>query len=331
MVKISDLKISVIIAIYNTENFLPQCLNSVINQTHKNLEIILVNDGSTDNCPNICDEFAQKDNRIKYISQQNKGVSAARNNGLKICTGDYIYFADSDDFLEPNMLEILISKAVNNNAEVAACKWQTEHNNSVTKVNNNLESEQEILYNSNKALISLFSFETFIGFGWNKLFKRELLINNNIIFNESLHMLEDELFCCQAIAYANLVVYVPHKLYHYRINDASATHQTKFQPKMLERVTAINFIENVAKQTGSKPVLRSFKCRRMLNDIETLKYLSDFNEWQSNEINVCTKRIRKNIFNYLFFGSNYGGIKYKLAALVITVSPKLFFKISNKR
>lgn len=103
-------KISIIIPIYNVEQYLPQCLDSIINQTYKNLEIILINDGSTDNSGKICDNYAKVDNRIHVFHKKNEGVSSARNLGLEKCTGDFIGFVDPDDFIELNMYELLYNE-----------------------------------------------------------------------------------------------------------------------------------------------------------------------------------------------------------------------------
>lgn len=103
--------ISVIVPVYNAEKYLDRCVESIVAQTYKNLEIILVDDGSTDNSPAICDAWAKKDSRIRVIHKKNGGVSSARNAGLDACTGDYIGFADADDWMEPDMYEVLIGNA----------------------------------------------------------------------------------------------------------------------------------------------------------------------------------------------------------------------------
>ena len=105
--------ISIIVPIYNVEKYIHKCIESIINQTYKNLEIILVDDGSPDNCGNICEEYAKNDSRIKVIHKENNGLSSARNAGLEICKGDYIGFVDSDDYIELNMYEVLINALKN--------------------------------------------------------------------------------------------------------------------------------------------------------------------------------------------------------------------------
>ena len=116
--------ISVIVPVYNTEKFLKNCISSIANQTYKDLEIILVNDGSTDNSGKICDDFAQKDSRIKVIHQSNKGVGAARNAGLDVAKGAYIGFVDSDDILRPDMYEFLLNNLIVHNADISVCGVQ---------------------------------------------------------------------------------------------------------------------------------------------------------------------------------------------------------------
>lgn len=115
--------ISVIVPIYGVEKFLPNCIESLLHQTYTNLEIILVDDGSKDNCPAICDEYAKKDNRIKVIHKENGGLSSARNAGLKLACGEYISLIDSDDFVAPNFFEVLLNNAIKNNADISERKF----------------------------------------------------------------------------------------------------------------------------------------------------------------------------------------------------------------
>ena len=115
------MKISVIVAIYNCENYLTRCVESILNQTHSNLEIILVNDGSTDKSLDVIEQFAAKDNRIKIIDKENGGQSTARNIGLDIATGDYIAFVDADDYIEFNMFAVMMSAIINSNADICIC------------------------------------------------------------------------------------------------------------------------------------------------------------------------------------------------------------------
>lgn len=116
-------KISIIVPIYNVEKYLQKCVDSILCQTYKNLEIILVNDGSPDNCPAICDEYAKKDKRIKVIHKQNGGVSSARNAGLDVATGKYVQFVDSDDWVEPEYSKTMINLIEENNCDLGICGY----------------------------------------------------------------------------------------------------------------------------------------------------------------------------------------------------------------
>ena len=114
-------KISVIVPIYKVEQYLNRCVESIVNQTYKNLEIILVDDGSPDLCPKICDEWAEKDSRIVVIHKENSGLSDARNAGLKVATGGYVAFVDSDDIINPFYVEYLYKAICDNDAQISAC------------------------------------------------------------------------------------------------------------------------------------------------------------------------------------------------------------------
>ena len=116
--------ISIVIPVYKVEKYLEKCVESVINQTYKNLEILLVNDGSPDNCPKICDEYAQKDNRIKVIHKENGGLSDARNAGIDVATGKYITFIDSDDYISNDYVEYMYNLAQKHNAQIATCEFE---------------------------------------------------------------------------------------------------------------------------------------------------------------------------------------------------------------
>ena len=116
-----DSLISVIVPIYNVEKYLERCVESIINQTYKNLEIILVDDGSPDNCPQMCDDYAKKDSRIKVVHKKNGGLSDARNAGMKVATGEYVSFIDSDDYISLDFYETLLETIVDNDSDIVEC------------------------------------------------------------------------------------------------------------------------------------------------------------------------------------------------------------------
>ena len=147
--------ISIIVPVYNTEMYLDKCVTSLINQTYRNIEIILVDDGSTDNSGKMCDSYAQKDNRIKVIHQTNAEVGAARNVGLKNVSGQYIGFVDSDDYVEHDMYEVLLKTLLQNNVSIVSCSYFYEKQSDFTIKEGN--SSQVLCYSSNEYIYYLTS------------------------------------------------------------------------------------------------------------------------------------------------------------------------------
>lgn len=163
--------ISIIIPVYKVEKYLEKCIQSLINQTYENLQIILVDDGSPDNCGKICDEYAKKDHRIEVIHKSNGGLSDARNKGLEIAKGEYIGFIDSDDYIESDMYEVLYNLLKQYNADVSICNFYTVSQGKIAIKNaengikeyNRIEILKEVLLDNNIQ-----------SYAWNKLYKKEL-------------------------------------------------------------------------------------------------------------------------------------------------------------
>lgn len=175
--------ISIIVPVYKVQNYLDKCVESIVEQTYKNLEIILVDDGSPDNCPAMCDEWAKKDSRIKVIHKKNGGLSSARNAGLDVCTGDYIGFVDSDDWIEPDMYEYLLDIGMKNNADVSRCEFVIEAENSDITVDFQNDSELSML-SGDELIIELVNGDYSEGAMWNKLYKRKLF--DSVRFKEGI-------------------------------------------------------------------------------------------------------------------------------------------------
>lgn len=210
-------KISVIVPIYNVEDFLPYCLGSVINQTYQNLEIILINDGSTDSSPKICDEYALNDSRIEVIHQENGGLSNARNAGLAIATGDIISFVDSDDFLSLDFYKILLQTLIENNADVVECgfcKFKSD-----PKVEMTLQSSEKNkeLFEAVNALELLMK-EYFKQIVWNKIYRKEVVAGLLFPTNK---INEDEFWTYKVFGNAKRIIKISDILYFYRQQENS--------------------------------------------------------------------------------------------------------------
>lgn len=232
----SKIKISVIIPIYNTEKYIDKCIKSVVNQTYKNLEIILVDDGSTDNSMVKCNEWAQKDNRIKIIHQENRGAAAARNSGIEVSTGKYIAFVDSDDYLDNNMYEKMMDVNTRYDCEIVMCDCYKESNTEANLFSHNIRSgfyNKEQLkeeYYQTLLMTNNVNYPPTIS-NCVILFSSDLIMRNSLRYVEGMRFSEDLLFGAIAIYNADSFYYMKGEaMYHYVINPTSVTH-TKYDDK----------------------------------------------------------------------------------------------------
>lgn len=224
-------KISIIIPVYQVEKYIKRCLDSILSQTYSNLEIILIDDGSRDMSGKICDEYAIKDSRIKVIHQDNAGVSVARNKGLDICTGDYVTFVDSDDFLEPLMYEKMMEKVTEYNCDVVMCDCvkddgviQTPYTHDIRAGFYNYNQLKEEYY-PHLLMMENVEYPATIS-NWLILFKRE--VASNIRYIEGVRYSEDLLFGAQLLYNAESFYYMKGEYYyHYWMNNESASHTFK--------------------------------------------------------------------------------------------------------
>ena len=218
--------VSVIVPVYNEEKYLEECLESLRNQTFQDFEVICVNDGSTDGCAEILKGFAAKDNRFKVITQQNRGLSAARNVGVKASVSQYVSYVDSDDFVHPRFLEILYKAATESGADITGCNFRKIYSKETLP---ELSGMKPKLFNP--ALDVLLSKKNFIHFNvWNKLYKREVI--SDIPFIEGIFF-EDWVYNCCVFAKADSFIWINDKLYGYRILNNSIM-RSKFNLKKLD-------------------------------------------------------------------------------------------------
>lgn len=210
-------KVSIIIPVYNVEKYLEKCIKSVLQQSYHNLEIILINDGSTDNCLEICKKYTEIDNRIILVEQKNAGLSAARNAGINICTGDYIFFLDSDDYLRPTTIKELISECKKRDADIVGCGY--------LPFSENEELQQEITYKEEvEEYNSVFYFQKMSNHAWGKLYKSSLFKENKICYPLGRNY-EDVATTFKLIWYADKIVYIPKILYLYLKRDGSISRE----------------------------------------------------------------------------------------------------------
>lgn len=206
--------ISIIIPVFNVSNKLDTCIKSIINQTYSNLEIILIDDGSTDDSLSICEKYKKSDSRIKLISIPNGGVSNARNIGIENSTGMYIGFVDSDDYIDENMFEILYYNMNINNADLSTCGYQIETDDNKVLKRTNLQMKKKVeIMNQRVAYEKILNKDYFSGYCVNKLFKSDIL--KSLSFNINIYICEDLLMVCEYLKQCKTIVYDNSNLYHY--------------------------------------------------------------------------------------------------------------------
>jgi glycosyltransferase involved in cell wall biosynthesis len=200
--------VSVIVPIYKVEDYLAKCIESILQQTYHDIEIILVDDGSPDNCGAICDNYAKTDSRIKVIHQKNGGLSCARNAGLDIATGDYIGFVDSDDWIDPDMFERLMQVIIENNADIVSCGLKHIFNDRIIAQ----QTDKIINYNNEEAIKDLLE-QHFLRFEvWNKLYRKDII--SELRFKPGqIH--EDVYFTSNVFIKSSKIIYLDRPMYNY--------------------------------------------------------------------------------------------------------------------
>lgn len=314
-----ELKVSVIIPVYNVENYLRHCLDSVIGQTHRNLEIILIDDGSKDASGAICDEYATKDARIRCIHQQNAGVSRARNRGLEIATGDYYHFLDSDDFIETDTYEYLLKKMRENGAEAIALEYFTTFSDS--EIANVRPAERCGIRDKEGAVYEHL-------FGGNDFLCTKLLpaaAVKDLRFHEDIYRDEDTLFGFEAICSVERMYFDDRPLLHYVQSEESACRGV-FRPNQLSAVKVIPIMEEAL---GTKfPKLLPKWQAKFLNLMTTLyrdMYFdeADYTVQQKDIYKTFCEMYRKvKLRGTVSFGRR---VKYR----IFRISPKLFCRVHN--
>lgn len=284
-------KISVIVPVYNVEKYIKQCLESILNQTYKNLEIILIDDGSKDSSGTICDSFAKEDCRIKVIHQNNQGLSGARNTGLKNITGEYITFIDSDDFIKNKMFEEMISILKEKNADIIECGTiYCDEKGSYIKENTKNKIE---IYEKNNQMKELILNGNITTMSWGKLYKKDLFEN----FEFPAGKYHEDVFTAYKLLHISEKTIVLNQGFYYYRQVSGSIMNSSFNIKHLDSIKAIlernKFIEKYYPQykkydyanvvyssckVYERMILSNFSEKRLLKDIQKLirKYLIYF-------------------------------------------------------
>ena len=325
--------VSVIIPVYNVEKFLHRCVDSILSQTYKNLEIILVDDGALDSSPQICDEYGYEDIRVKVVHKQNGGLASARNAGLKVANGDYVLFVDSDDWIKNNTVEDLLNIAVKNKVDfvrfIPVSAGYPDRPDG-TPINFGTEDfMEEGLYNKEKMIRDIYP-KLFVTpqltmgpivAAWRSLYNRKFLINNNLYFDEEVKYSEDAIFSAKVVYNSNKFYYIKGGYYYnYFYNTSSITKSFKKDRWDVCKILSYTFkkefgnksdydfskqlhledIYNVLNALGQNTHIESFKNRyKYVKDI----FNDNFTKQSMKYINLTDVNIKLKIILYL--------IKYK--------------------
>lgn len=307
--------ISVIVPVYNVAAYLPECMESILQQDHTNLEVILIDDGSTDASGEICDRYAAQDSRIRVIHQKNGGAAAAKNAGLRAATGDYLAFADSDDYLEPGAYSHMLKTLK---------AWDADAGEFSFRYVSKSGTEERILYEqtkmvSGKEYLPGYTKSWSCALLWNKLYKRSLFEG---IFFEEGHKIDDEYFTYQGMMNANQVVCDPAVVYNYRRRRSGAMLDPKAgQQRMLDRV------DFMCKRR--RKVAQRFPELKQTFDTEFLDAMIYFTEYPENT-KVSLDCIKQQLKAYLLESGNTFPPKYLWRGILrvcLTPSDKLMENI----
>lgn len=298
-----DELISIIVPVYNAQNYLDRCLESLIKQSYSNIEIILVDDGSTDNSARICDDYSKKDNRIKVFHIKNGGVSNARNYALQQISGQWFCFVDSDDWVDLHFVEVLYKNAVKNNCVISACSYKMDNGEGNKEKSKNekkllvLNSSEECICNFINSGLSL------NGMVWNKLYHAELF--KGIRFDAAIKINEDCLYTFDVMKKCSKACVTSEKLYHWFFREDSACHK---RPDKLDFSAADVFLIllDYTEEIGNEEISVSLKKNYVSSVINTLFFVKF--DRKSPEVAIILKRIkrwRKNVWKNLHFKDKF--------------------------
>ncbi|MGN0521375.1 MAG: glycosyltransferase family 2 protein [Eubacterium sp.] len=309
--------ISIIVPVYKTEKYLDKCIESIVNQTYESLEIILVNDGSPDGCPQKCDEWAERDSRIKVIHKENGGLADARNAGTRACSGDYVMFADSDDYLEPDMVEFLVNLSLEYDADVSRCGFYFDYENSDERCASDDKSIK--LFDYDERMKDLASGNHISGVAWNKLYKSSVIKSHPYSKDDGCS--EDILHNYRVYKDIDKTVFCDIPKYHYVIRENSITNSA-FGYGAFDIIRAKKIILD---GEGSNEKILPY----LIKGYVTSAFIVLSGCIRNNACMDRYDELRDSILKYrrqIIFSKLYGKTE-KLKTVALALSPKIYNKI----
>ena len=316
-------KISIVVPVYKVEKYIERCINSILNQTFTNFELILVNDGSPDRCGAICNDYSKRDKRIKVIHKKNEGLSAARNAGIKVATGEYIAFVDSDDFINKNMYKVLYENAIKYDADISMCQFKYIYPNDVIDESLEFYSGEVLIYNNIQALEMLYK-EKRLQFivAWNKLYKKKLFCDISYDYGRT-H--EDEFIIHKLLYKSNRITFSLEEMYYYLQREGSIM-KSNFSEKNLDILDALINRMNFFEENNLKELY--FETQN-----NYIYFFFDYYFKVKNQLKneITLKNIKKQfrmIFKSLLKNRSYNK-KAKILWFIFLVNPFMYYYIIN--
>ena len=315
-------EISIIVPVYNVEKYLENCIESILNQTFKDFELILVDDGSTDNSGKICDIYKKKDSRIKVIHKNNGGLSSARNAGLDIACGKYVGFVDSDDYIHYQMYEKLYHQIIKNKADISVCGFQKVKQFEKDLLSTNKFYEKVELFNNIEALEQLYcKYSTEFVVSWNKLYIKTLF--KDIKFKEGV-IHEDEFIIHRLLYNVNKVVYNNEKLYFYLQRRGSIV-SSEAEVYQIDKIYALSdrikffYDKNLTDLTYKTEKIYMWKI------FSVYSYLNNF--YSSSEL----LKLRIDFYKLIkiFRKNRIYTLKERISWVIFCITPSLYYKITK--
>ena len=294
-------KVSIVLPVYNSDSTLEKCIKSIINQSYKNIEIIIINDGSIDDSIKIIEDLKRKDERIKVLNKKNEGVSKARNDGISIASGKYIQFVDADDILEENITYELVKVLEKNDVDLAFCGYKIEYiDKKIVEFYGIANSYQ----GKPKDLIENLFNESLLFMIWNKLYKKDLIKND---FNEELSLGEDALFNLEYLKRCNRICSVNLPLYCYRLSRSSGLH-LKFS--MEDYKTDVLLYKKIKEITPNTLVSENIYLDSVQRTIQRMIFTSKLSK--KDEKMLIKRAINNSFMVYALNNNTFEGIQHRL-------------------
>lgn len=313
--------ISIIVPVYKAEKYLRRCIESILAQTYQNIEVLLVDDGSPDGSGAICDEYAEKDSRVRVFHKENAGVSSARNLGLREAKGEYIGFVDADDYIDKTMYDTLLNNLVKESADISVCSYYQEDDNGV--FHKHWPQDDYLTISGDRQIEYLIANQYYTCSCWDRLFKKALL--SGLQFDETKKVYEDLLFLYEVAKKSSSTVFTSAPLYYYCNNDGTSVARNPFDDKKMDVIKVSQYILDDISATY--PSLKGTARREFVrNNLMCASLAKAAGYKNQDNIQLIQHYIRKNLLHYLFSNAAVG---YKVNALLISLSWKMFIKSSR--